>query len=178
MFGCRFPDHRLKLFFFQCVLWDVTWELQKGSFSLKNHSKRSTDLLSIVFEGLTASFVKYPISSAGTLQLGAMTVTDGSTPNSFYPTLIQALPSAIGASRYKPLSKNLFKWLLTISSSEAFFKLKFEHLPLDDRADSALSISMLPLQVIVNTKAISSVLDFFSKPAADLATMSTLKVHK
>ncbi|KAI8839881.1 hypothetical protein BC829DRAFT_420941 [Chytridium lagenaria] len=53
--------------------------------------------------------------------------------------------------------------------------MKFEHNPLDERADEALYLGMLPLQVIYNPAAISAIVDFFTPPAAEAATVSTLK---
>ncbi|KAJ3408710.1 hypothetical protein HDV05_004781 [Chytridiales sp. JEL 0842] len=138
------------------VLWDFNWELGRGSFALKNNSNRSSDLISAVFEHFTANVLQYPSAFAGILQLGSMTVKDGTTENSLYPTLIQALPDAN-------------------DTESSFFSLVFEHKPLDDRADDALSIRMLPLQVIVNMKAISAIIDFFARPAQSMGTISTLK---
>ncbi|KAJ3106617.1 hypothetical protein HDU97_005982 [Phlyctochytrium planicorne] len=54
-------------------------------------------------------------------------------------------------------------------------ELKFEHKPLDERADEAIYLSMLPLQVIYNPAAVSAIIDFFTPPASELDTMSTLR---
>ena len=68
----------------------MDWELHKGSFAIKKFANRDENFLSIVFEKLTAFVLQHPKCIEGRLAVGAMTVTDGTTPNTLYPTLIQA----------------------------------------------------------------------------------------
>lgn len=58
----------------------------------------------------------------------------------------------------------------------SFFKLHFDHNPLDGRADDAVSITMLPLEVIYNPLAINNLVSFFTPPTSELETVSTIQV--
>ena len=87
---------RLPLFFTnvslaQAVLLDAQCQLRTGSVTLKHDPHGNAQaLLSLVFEGFCAGVQQHPHSAKGSLSLGGMTLNDGTTPNSLYPTLIRA----------------------------------------------------------------------------------------
>ncbi|KAI8610486.1 hypothetical protein BC830DRAFT_1069804 [Chytriomyces sp. MP71] len=56
-----------------------------------------------------------------------------------------------------------------------FFSLDFEHNPLDERADEAISLKMLPLQVVMNPNAVNGVTDFFAVPNSELEAITAIK---
>ncbi|KAJ3192438.1 hypothetical protein HK101_006567 [Irineochytrium annulatum] len=144
----------------EAVLLNLTWKLHKGSFALKKHSRRDADLLSLVFDSLTASITQHPSTFRGDLALGNMTLTDGTTAGTLYPILIQPIDNG---------------GVVESATSRPFFKLEFEHNPIDERADEAVSIEMLPLQVIYNPVSVTAIVNFFTPPATELDTVSTLK---
>ncbi|KAJ1549196.1 hypothetical protein HK405_008107 [Cladochytrium tenue] len=75
------------------------------------------------------------------------------------------------------LSEQQMKQLLeTIDDEkEPFFTLEFEHNPLDERADDAVKLRLLPLQVIINPVSINGVLEFFTPPPSEFETLSALQ---
>ncbi|KAJ3052099.1 hypothetical protein HK097_006900 [Rhizophlyctis rosea] len=129
------------------VLLDAQCQLKTGSVTLKHdpHGKAQS-LLSLVFEEFSAG----------------MTLNDGTTPDSLYPTLIRA--------------KNKKDDSASISELQtAFLRLDFEQNPLDGRADNALTMRLLPLEIIYNPLAIKSMLEFLTPPASESATVSTIQ---
>ncbi|KAJ3332602.1 hypothetical protein HDU76_013706 [Blyttiomyces sp. JEL0837] len=147
----------------EAILLDVEWELLRGSFAIKKHSQREQNFIKIVFETLRAGFKQHPASFLANLSLGSMTLTDGTTPDTLYPVLIKETQEKgdDDTTEHKP-----------------FFELQFEHNPLDDRADDAITLRMLPLQVIVNPVAISGILTFFSPPTDELEISNIQSVAK
>ena len=59
----------------------------------------------------------------------------------------------------------------------AFLRLDFEQNPIDGRADNALTMKLLPLEIIYNPLAIKSILEFLTPPASESATVSTIQVY-
>ncbi|KAJ3391183.1 hypothetical protein HDU84_006397 [Entophlyctis sp. JEL0112] len=125
----------------------VEWCLRKGSLSLSKENMKG-DFLSIVFDMLAATADILPTSVRGNVSLGGMTVKDGTTPGTQFETLIQAIQDK------GVLSQGYEK--------QPFFSLEFEHNPLDERADEAITLKMLPLQVVINPESLNGVIDFFS----------------
>ncbi|KAJ3291062.1 hypothetical protein HK104_006345 [Borealophlyctis nickersoniae] len=145
------------------VLLDAQCELNTGSLTLKRspHGDMQT-LMSIVFEEFSGSVKQHPASLKGLLSLGGMRMDDGTTPGTLYPTLIRA--------------KNKKDDSASVSEmNTAFFRMEVEQNPLDERADNAVTIRMLPLEVIYNPIAISSLLEFFARQSMDSATYSTIQ---
>ncbi|KAJ3037263.1 hypothetical protein HDV00_001828 [Rhizophlyctis rosea] len=150
-----FPD--------EAVLLDAQCQLNTGSITLKQEpTGKAQVLMSLVFEEFTAQFQQHPHTMKGKLSLGGMTLNDGTTANTLYPTLIRA--------------KNKKDDSASISELQApFLQLEFEQNPLDKRADNALTIKMLPLEVIYNPTTIKSMLAFLTPPASESATVSTIQ---
>ncbi|KAI8844441.1 hypothetical protein BJ741DRAFT_543605 [Chytriomyces cf. hyalinus JEL632] len=142
------------------VLLHLEWALKKGSLALKKEGGKE-DFLSVVFDKFTAIADQMPNSVTGNVSLGGMTVTDGTTPGTLYPILIQAIQDkGIQSDGYEKIP---------------FFSLDFEHNPLDERADEAVSLKMLPLQVVLNPTAINGVIDFFAVPTSEQEAMTAIK---
>ncbi|KAJ3205144.1 hypothetical protein HDU82_005381, partial [Entophlyctis luteolus] len=138
----------------------VEWCLRKGSLSLSKENMKG-DFLSIVFDMLAATADILPTSVRGNVSLGGMTVKDGTTPGTQFETLIQAIQDK------GVLSQGYEK--------QPFFSLEFEHNPLDERADEAITLKMLPLQVVINPASLNGVIDFFSVPSSDYDVSNALK---
>ncbi|KAJ3104766.1 hypothetical protein HK100_004002, partial [Physocladia obscura] len=138
----------------------VEWCLRKGSLALKKEDSKR-DFVSVVFDMLTAKADILPTSIRGNVSLGGMTVSDGTTPGTKFETLIQAIQDkGIHSDGYE---------------KQPFFSLNFEHNPIDEHADEAFSLKMLPLQVVVNPAAINGVIDFFVIPSLDYDFTTTIK---
>ncbi|KAI9097290.1 hypothetical protein DFS34DRAFT_116945 [Phlyctochytrium arcticum] len=131
-------------------------QLRRGSLSLKE-SLNSDNILSLVFEYFTAHVTQYVNSMTGDMSLGNMLLQDGTTSSTLYPNLIQ--PKRDTAEEL----------------GSSLFRMEFEHNPLDERADDAVSFVMLPLQIIYAPTAIRALVDFFSIPSDDMQTVSDLQ---
>ncbi|ORY51917.1 hypothetical protein BCR33DRAFT_712120 [Rhizoclosmatium globosum] len=142
------------------VLMHVEWSLRKGSLALKKKNMAG-DFVSVVFDNFTAKINHYPSSVTGNISLGGMTVADGTTPGTLYPFLIQAIQD-------KGIPSQGFE-------KQPFFSLDFEHNPLDERADEAITLKMLPLQVVLNPLAINGVIDFLAVPSSESYAITAIK---
>ncbi|KAI8823370.1 uncharacterized protein EV422DRAFT_352091 [Fimicolochytrium jonesii] len=134
--------------------------LKSGSLTLKSSRAAKAPLILLLFEDFNAGVTQYPSAISGTITLANMKLEDGSTVNTLYPTLIRA-------------KKDTHH--LTQTSETPFFSMGFEHNPLDGRADDAVSIVMLPLEVIYNPTAIKSIVTFFTPPVSESATVYTIQ---
>lgn len=56
-----------------------------------------------------------------------------------------------------------------------FFVMNLENSPLDERADNAVSIKMLPLKVVVIPRILSMIFDFFKPPKEDQDSLYQLQ---
>ncbi|CAG8552629.1 14898_t:CDS:10 [Dentiscutata erythropus] len=138
-------------------------ELKTGSFVLKKdpHGK-STEILSLIFDTVTAEFLQRPDSFQAETALGSLSVYDGSTEGTLYPQIVKVKEDVI--SDINPDEP----------SNKPFFQLVFEHNPLDGRADNGLSLKMRHLEVVYNQNAIEAVTEFFRPPEQQLETITAL----
>ncbi|KAF0534769.1 vacuolar protein sorting-associated protein 13 [Gigaspora margarita] len=142
-------------------------ELKTGSFVLKkNPHGKSTEILSLVFDTVTAKFLQRPDSFQAETTLGSLSVRDGSTEGTLYPQIVRVKEDFI-TNRPGDISHDE-------SSNNPFFQLVFEHNPLDGRADNALSMKMRHLEIIYNQNAIEAVTEFFKPPDQQLETITAL----
>ncbi|KAJ3072035.1 hypothetical protein HDU98_004400 [Podochytrium sp. JEL0797] len=141
------------------VQMHLEWCLRKGTLALRKSGLKE-DFVSVVFDTFSAKINKLPTSITGNISLDGMTMADGTTPGTLYPYLIQAIQD-------KGLPSEGFE-------KQPFFSLDFEHNPIDERADEAITLKMLPLQVVLNPAAINGVIDFFAVPSSDDA-MTAIK---
>ncbi|TPX30777.1 hypothetical protein SmJEL517_g05746 [Synchytrium microbalum] len=152
------------------VLVSIQCELNMGSVALRkspHESNGGADLLSVAFEKCTAGVNQRPTSLSAKLTVGGMKVLDGATSGTLYPIVVQAKPAK---------DQNQREGVLPLSLSKApFFDMELDHNPLDGHADDAVSIKMLPLEVIYNPIVIASVITFMTPPASEYATVSTLQ---
>ncbi|TPX68863.1 hypothetical protein SpCBS45565_g02841 [Spizellomyces sp. 'palustris'] len=144
------------------VLVSLRSHLKSGSLALKDApSGADTSLMSLIFQDFRANVTQYVASVMGNITLGNMVLNDSTTPGTLYPTLIQA--------------KNRKEDLGDKELQGPFFKMQVEHNPLDGRADDAVSIVMLPLQVVYNPVAINTLVAFFTPPPSEFDMVSTIQ---
>ena len=148
----------------------------------------SKDLIGIVFSESLVSFVNRPTSLLFEASLGTMSVFDGNGHPTRYPILVKAKDPNDKHSVLSPVKSSLsslptplihqsieksnlsatsISGSITESITESlsmipFFQMTYEQNPLKGHADHAVSIKMLPLQVVYNHSTVTSVIDFFS----------------
>ncbi|KAI9034346.1 hypothetical protein DFJ74DRAFT_600747 [Hyaloraphidium curvatum] len=149
------PDH---------VLFQVAFALTSGSINLKTRSDAgtTTDLVSIVFEGLRGSYFQRPTSFKSDAKIGNITLQDNSTPGTLYPVLMSAKQS----KDLKTLERD----------SKPFFFLSYEQNPPgNDSVDHDVKLEMLPVEYVHNPLAITAVTKFFSRPESESDTVEMIK---
>jgi vacuolar protein sorting-associated protein 13A/C len=156
------------------VLLSLNTELKMGSFELKKdpHGKDFT-LMKLVFDTVTTSFLQRPDSFKTGISLGTLTVYDGSE-YTVYDQIVRvkddrAFSGAMSVETAGTATEE-------INVDNPFFYLEFEKNPLDQHADSVLSLKMRHLEIIYNKDAIESVTEFFKPPDQMLESIAALIV--
>ncbi|KAJ3227354.1 hypothetical protein HK099_002420 [Clydaea vesicula] len=136
-----FPD--------DAVLFNLSWLLNTGSLSIKSgkRSKQPKELMKVIFSKFSANILKFAKvgSYLADVSLQGMECIDGTTSSKVYTHLVKAKQAVKGDSK--------------------FFQMVAELKPLDERADNAVQIRMLPLEVVYNPAAIKSLVSFFTPPS-------------
>ncbi|KAJ7786305.1 vacuolar protein sorting-associated protein 13 [Mycena metata] len=135
----------------------IAAKLNKGSFALKSHphGQPTKDVISIVFDAFQADVIQRPDNLDASVSLGGFGVFDGTTKNSLLAILI---------FRSRAVAK---------PTQEPFLFVKFEHKPLDERADNALTVRMRHMSIIYHKGYVEAVYKFF-KPASQLESVEAL----
>ncbi|EKM61051.1 uncharacterized protein PHACADRAFT_156217 [Phanerochaete carnosa HHB-10118-sp] len=138
--------------------------LQRGSLALKTDPHgRNTEILSVLFNRFQADFIQRPDNFETSLSLTSFSVHDGTTKNTVYPRIVQVQDE--DTVRTADMS---------IQPVDPFLYLKFEHNPLDHRADSALTVRMRNMEVVYHRGYIEAVYKFFKPPASQLESVEAL----
>ncbi|KAJ7492621.1 vacuolar protein sorting-associated protein 13 [Mycena latifolia] len=146
----------------------IAAKLNKGSFALRAHSHgASKDVISVVFDVFQANVIQRPDNLEASVSLGGFGVFDGTTKNSLYPQIVQV----------KDLGPDAGDARIQIEGVEPvqdpFLFVKFEHNPLDERADNALTVRMRHMSIIYHKGYVEAVYKFFT-PASQLESVEAL----
>ncbi|TFY80723.1 hypothetical protein EWM64_g3289 [Hericium alpestre] len=142
----------------------VAANLEKGSLALKTdpHGK-AVEVTSVVFHGFQATFLQRKDNFEVITDLRGLGVFDGTTSNTLYPQIVQVKHEAEAEGD-----------LASLTSPESFFHVKFENNPLDERADTALSVRMRHMEIIYHRGYIEAIYRFFKPPASQLESVEAL----
>ncbi|CAK5280530.1 unnamed protein product [Mycena citricolor] len=161
-------------------------KLNKGTFGLKTHTEeRTTDAVSVVFGLFQADIIQRTDNLDASLSLGDFSIFDGTTSNSLYPQIVRVkdredgkslLLNLIGHQTHLPRSGD---YGIQIEGDkkpvpEPFLFIKFEHNPLDERADNALTVKMRHMSIIYHKGYVEAVYKFFKPPASQLESVEAL----
>lgn len=145
----------------------VTASLQRGSFALKTDPHgRNTEIISVLFDRFQADFLQRPDNFETSLSLDSFAIHDGTTKNTVYPRIVQVQDNQDG----------VFTTNANVESVDPFFYLKFENKPLDERADSALTVRMRNMEVVYHRGYVEAIYKFFKPPASQLESVEALLV--
>ena len=145
----------------------VTASLERGSFALKTDPHgRNTEIISVLFDRFQADFLQRPDNFETSLSLKSFAIHDGTTKNTVYPRIVQV----------QDTHDDVFSANSTVESADPFFYLKFENKPLDERADSALTVRMRNMEVVYHRGYIEAIYKFFKPPASQLESVEALLV--
>ena len=149
----------------------VTAKLERGSFALlSGPGNHSQELLSMVFDKPQSVLIKRPENFEVSLTLADFGVFDGVTPGSLYKQIVHVKDREMQTVVIKPSDAK------GVKGTEPFFSLKFEHKPLDKRADSALTIFMRSMEIIYHRGYVEAVYAFFKPPESQLKSVEALLV--
>ena len=152
----------------------VTSKLEKGSFGLKaDPHGEAKDIVSIVFDVFRANFIQRPEGFDASISLGGFEVHDGTNENSLYPQIVHVKESS--ASSTTVTNQDILR-KGSVNTEDPFFYLKFEKAPLDERADTALTMRMRHMEIIYHRGIVEAVYEFFRPPASQLESVEALLV--
>ncbi|KAF9652010.1 vacuolar protein sorting-associated protein 13 [Thelephora ganbajun] len=158
------PEDALKL--------RVTSKLNKGSFGLRTDPHgESKDIVSVVFDIFRANFTQRPEGFDVSISLGGFEVYDGTAKNSLYPQIVH-VKELNGSSTTVTNQDMLRKG--SADAEDPFFYLKFEKAPVDERADTALTMRMRHMEIIYHRGIVEAVYEFFRPPASQLESVEAL----
>ncbi|KAK9766368.1 Vacuolar protein sorting-associated protein 13, partial [Basidiobolus ranarum] len=164
----------------ECVILSLTTQIKTGSLALKEspHSKNHS-IASLVFDTVTMEFLNRPDSFKCAISLHGLNLYDGTTKGTLYPLLMRVEDSEDDSINevlieHECLNTNAPTLGLQNPSRNPFFRLVFEHNPLDNRADDARSSKMRYLEVIYNQCAIETIMRFFKPPVSQMESMTAL----
>ncbi|KAK9457717.1 hypothetical protein V1511DRAFT_185294 [Dipodascopsis uninucleata] len=162
--------------------------LNMGTFALRRDPHGSaTEILKLLFDTFNMSFLQRPDSFLVDLALQELKVHDGTTLGSLYPDIVRVKKSpsqpnlpAIGDVDINMSSKNddesdsdsdveqeMYK-------REPVFSLSFEKNPLDESADSLVTMKMGSIEVYYNKTFIEEIARFFKPPKSHLESFGAL----
>ena len=159
--------------------WDIvraqiSAQLCTGSLSLHRGSAAKDDVISIIFDDFTADVIQCPDNLDATLTLGGMHVHDGTMPGTLYPDIrhMKNSPSCISNPTTPKLEDKIKTSIFT--PNDPFFYVKFEHNPLDERADNALTLKMKVMEVIYHHGYLKEIFAFLKPPESQLESVAAL----
>jgi vacuolar protein sorting-associated protein 13A/C len=150
----------------------VVAKLDRGSFALKTDPHgRNTEIVSIVLDRFQTTFIQRPDNFETSLSLTSFAVHDGTTTDTLYPRIIYVQDEKNDAVVPKTST------LKASEDDDPFFFLKFENNPLDDRADSALTVKMRNMEIVYHRGYVEAIYKFFKPPASQLESVEALLVR-
>lgn len=149
----------------------VVATLNRGSFALKTDPHGlNKEIISVVAESLQSTFLQRPDNFEATVSLGGFAVRDGTTSNSLYPFIVHVQDTKSKALTPTQDEKQIY------DPADPFFFLKFEHNPLDERADNALTVRMRYMEIVYHKGYVEAIYRFFKPPASQLESVEALLV--
>lgn len=175
------------------VLLRVKAKLERGSFALKTDPHGANkDLVSMNFDGFGLDLIQRPENFEATLGLGGLGVYDGTCEGSKHPMIVRVKDGKGGNN--VPVKEEEEDdddvvhqeadeddgTAMTIAAKEEvppelpFFWLKFEHNPLDGRADNALAVRLRHMEIIYHKGYVEAIFKFFKPPESQLESVGAL----
>lgn len=165
-------------------------KLDTGSFTLLQdpHGKKH-EMIKVVFESFSANAVQRPDNLEAALALGAMSVFDGTKAESLHKQIVkvkQSSPEANGHGGYlvDPSQRqssmdevetgNQDMIIDSDPEVDPFFFVKFEQNPLDESADTALTVKLRYMEIIYHRGYVEEIVRFFKPPASQLESVNAL----
>ena len=169
--------------------------LDTGSFALRRdpHGK-AQDMVKVVFENFSANALQRPENLEAILALGGMSVYDGTKPDTLHKQIVKVKQTstdttvADGGFIVDPNDRPSDGAMVGTSGSgikpkderneeqqeNPFFYVKFEQNPLDERADTGLTVKLRYMEIIYHKGYVEEIVRFFKPPASQLESIHAL----
>ncbi|KAI5362557.1 putative vacuolar protein sorting-associated protein [Septoria linicola] len=169
----------------EAVKMQVDMSLKTGSFTLRRdpHGKKQ-DMLRLLFDDFSTEFIQRTDSTLIDLSLGGMRLYDGSTDGNLFEQMltVKDAPSIPDSERIKEVdddgnaefSDAKTEQDETEDETDPFFALQFENNPLDNRADTALTVKLKALEIVYNPNFVVQVTKFFKPPDKHMESIGAL----
>ena len=164
----------------ESVKLQIESNLRTGSFTLKRDPHGAgTEILGLMFDNFQAKALQRPDSFLADLSLGSLRVYDGTTEGSLFPQIVKVKdkPSVSGQAKTEsPHGEEDAgnKETSETASDDALFHLLFEQNPLDESADSAVTLKLKSIEIIYNPTFIVEVAKFFKPPERHMESINAL----
>ncbi len=164
------------------VKLQVDMSLKSGSFTLKRdpHGK-GTEILSVHFDSFKTKVLQRPDSFLADLSLAGMRIFDGTTEGSLFPQIVgvKDAPPVPDDERIEELdddeaTKDKDEKISKPAGDEPFFALQFEQNPLDESADTAVTVKLKSMEIIYNPKFVVEIAKFFKPPERHMDSIGAL----
>ncbi len=145
----------------------LTVKLDTGSFALRrdpHNEAKMQDIIKAEFGNFKSDFVQRMDNFDAEISLLGMKVFDGTRKGSLHPQIV----------RVKEASNEAINSVEKSDQQEAFFFAKFEHQPLDERADSGLTVNLKSMEIIYHRGYVEEIVKFFKPPESQLESVNAL----
>lgn len=161
----------------ETIKMQVESSLRTGSFTLKRdpHGK-ANEVLKLVFDDFRAKALQRPDSLFADLALGGLRVYDGTTEGSLFPQIVK-VKGVEERSKDDPEPEDhreLDKSDIVQDADDSLFHLVFENNPLDNSADTSLTLKLKSLEFIHNPKFVVEIARFFKPPERQMESIGAL----
>jgi vacuolar protein sorting-associated protein 13A/C len=176
----------------------ISAQLRTGSLALRSKGLTlptttgsvpdGREVMSLVFDGFNADVIQRHDNIEAALTLDGMHVYDGTTPSTLYPDIIRmkgsmgskaaSIGQGVDSPSFSPRSSRRGGSVgdRSASNSDPFFYFKFEHAPLDDRADNAVTVKMKAMEIIYHRGFVEAIYKFLKPPESQLESVGALIV--
>ncbi|CAO2655854.1 Nn.00g046570.m01.CDS01 [Neocucurbitaria sp. VM-36] len=162
------------------VKMEVNMSLRTGSFTLKRdpHGK-SAEILRLLFDSFSTQFLQRTDSMFVKVALEGMRLYDGTTEGSLFPQIItiKDAPPVPDDKRIEELNDDESTKDDEGEEEEKedpFFFLTFENNPLDNSADTSLTMKLKGMEFVYNPRFVVEVAKFFKPPERHMESIGAL----
>ncbi|KAI4089812.1 MAG: hypothetical protein LQ344_005177 [Seirophora lacunosa] len=162
----------------ESVKLQVESSLRTGSFTLKRdpHGK-AVEILSMMFDNFQAKFLQRPDSLLADLSLGGLRINDGTTEGSLFPQIVNVkdMTSETANKSIEKVSESVEdRKAKEQATADSLFHFIFEQNPLDESADSTVTMKLKSIEIIYNPQFIVQIAKFFQPPERHMESIGAL----
>jgi len=164
------------------VKMEVNMSLRTGSFTLKRDPHgASKEILRLLFDSFSTQFLQRTDSMFVKVALEGMRLYDGTTEGSLFPQIItiKDAPPIPDGKRIEELDDDETEKDDTAENDgtekeDPFFFLTFEKNPLDESANTALTMKLKGMEFVYNPRFVVEVAKFFKPPERHMESIGAL----